>query len=353
MFKFKLIFSVVFIGLLLFLASKKFDSCDYVAQGYKVGLKEITFNDANRNREIKTAIWYPAENSANTECISHSIWKIGNVAKNAKILSGEIKYPLIMFSHGYGLDKWASSWFVHLLASQGYIVVTMDHYGNTQDNMSPYWSIRPFERARDISFVLNKLLEDKYWSQKIDKNRIGMAGYSQGGAASLWIAGAQTNYVNIVEDHHKTTQAEKEAMYKLFKDQESYEQELNNFEYDLANSSFKDTRIKAVFAMAPGIDEQFVYFNKFSDINIPVFIIAGDNDEIINADKNAKFYAAQIKNAHIKIIPEATHWTFLNEETFLGRIVEPKLIHDKAMSARIKDHEIVGDIALDFFEKNL
>lgn len=376
MYKFKLFVFILLIVFVLFLIYKKLDTCSDVTQGYKVGLTEITYNDLNRNREIKTAIWYPANNNAKTECASHSIWKRDTLAKNADILDPKLKYPLIMFSHGYGLDKWSNSWFAHFMASQGYIVVTMDHYGNTYDNMIPKYSLRPFERARDISFVLDKLLSldtsatqtlpadaESYGghggmngfnlAKLIDQNRIGMAGYSQGGAACLWIAGAQASYVNLVDDYNKTNVVEKKALHELFKDQKAYEAALCDFDYNLANSTFKDARIKAVFAMAPGIDEQFVYFNNFAHINIPVFIVAGDADEIIDSDKNAKFYALQIKNAQIKIIPGATHWTFLNEETFLGHLVEPKLIYDKAIALRVKDHEIVGDMALDFFEKNL
>lgn len=347
-------FLILFILLIiLFLIYKKFDTCSDLMASYKVGLRETTFNDLHRKRELKTAIWYPVDASSNTECISHSIWKIGNISKDSQILNSEIKYPLIMFSHGFGLDRWASSWFAQYLALQGYIVVAMDHYGNTYDNMIPYWSIRPFERARDISFVLDQLLQDSFWSNLIDKDRIGMAGYSQGAAAALWVAGAQANYVNLIQDYNKTYETEKEAIHELFKNQNAYVNALENFDYKIANSIFKDSRIKAVFAMAPGIEEQFVYLSNFSGIDIPVFMATGDADEIIPADTNTQFYATRIKNSQVKILPKASHWVFLNEETFIGKIIEPKLILDKVMADRVKYHEIVGNYALNFFNKNL
>lgn len=355
MYKFKLFVFILLIVFILFSAYKKFDSCADATEGYKVGLKEVTYNDANRNRQLKTAIWYPVNNSENTECISHSIWKVGSVAKNTEILPTKLKYPLILFSHGYSGDRWCNSWFAKFLASKGYIVVTMDHWGNTYDNMIAKWSIRPYERARDINFVLDQLLIDPNWSEKIDQNKIGVAGYSQGGAAALLVAGAQTEYASLYDDYEKESDEEKKILHSMFKHQDEYIRELKNFDYKVANGSFKNSKVKAVFSMAPGLDEKFVYFksNGFDNVNIPVFIVAGDSDDIILPEINAKFYASKIKNSQIKILPNVTHWVFLNPGTVVGKALKPLLTIDSSLVDRAKIHETVGNWALNFFNENL
>jgi len=322
----------------------------------KVGISQITFNDQIRHRILPIKLWYPVSHNSKITPLHCGIWKCQNVAQDTPIATVKSQYPLILFSHGYGGSGLDSSWFAQFLASHGFIVVTVDHYGNTFYNMLAQSSIAPFERARDITFVLDQLLEHPEWSTHIDSNNIGIAGFSQGGATALWLAGAQTKFTDIEKEGGPIIGLdEKKELPNTFDDRDQFDEILIHFNIDQANESFKDTRIKAVFAMAPGLGGKKNYFTSESlqHIKIPIYIIAGALDSVNPILENAQFFAKHIKNAQLTILPHATHWIFLNEGNELGKKTKPLLTIDNESIDRTQLHEIIGNIALNFFENVL
>lgn len=79
------------------------------------------------------------------------------------------------------------------MAEQGYIVVGIDHYGNTWKDYSEEISMNYWHRPLDISQTLDYLLNDSPFSSSIDSERIGFAGFSMGGLTGLWLAGGEIN----------------------------------------------------------------------------------------------------------------------------------------------------------------
>ena len=71
--------------------------------------------------------------------------------------------------------------------------------------------------------------------------------------------------------------------------------------------------------MAPALDfDNWLFTNtkKISQANIPVEIVTGGSDTEELLEKNASFFAANIPNSTLTILPEQiTHWPFLNEST--------------------------------------
>lgn len=152
-----------------------------------------TFTDTGENRKVNIEFWYP---EGATE-----------------------KYPLIVFSHGaFGVKMSNTSTFTEL-ASNGYVVVSIDHSyhaAGTMDadghltigsqafmqevinaNSEVYTEQEKFElyskwmtlRTEDMNFVLDEILEKPENTSAeiynlIDKDKIGLMGHSLGGAAS-------------------------------------------------------------------------------------------------------------------------------------------------------------------------
>jgi predicted dienelactone hydrolase len=320
-----------------------------------IGLTTLYFTDTTRNFEnkpriINVLIWYPVSSTIQTKIISHPIWKIKDVAENAPILSNNKKLPLVLFSHGYGGDAFSNSWFPEYLASYGYIVASIEHYGNTYNNKILEISARPWNRPEDISFVLDQLLTHSIFKNYIDKNRIGAAGFSQGGMTSLWVGGAIA-YI--------TEQALQKHVNTIIDDPEWKNINKNFTQEDIhkANQLYRDTRIKAIFAMSPGIDKDNWMFSDsglLKDIDIPVHIIAGEADDTIPITENAQFFADHISQSTLTILPgKVTHWTFMNEGTEQGKKIVPYITTDDSSINRATIHEHVGAIALMFFNKYL
>src|SRR5207302_7279539 len=178
-------------------------------------------------------------------------------------------------------------------------------------NLNPKISISPWERPLDISFVLDKLLEHPILKERIDCKRIGVAGFSQGGMTALWVAGAKAHFKEIQKDCEQTIEVMKKYHGINFNEKDF---EVN---YQHANRSYHDERVKAAFSMAPGIGgvNEIFTAHSFHEVNIPVHIVSGEEDDIVPPKQNAELFARHIAHSKLSLIPHAGHWVFLNEPT--------------------------------------
>lgn len=324
-----------------------------------VGMREFVFEDEQRifdqqKRRLEVVVWYPIEQQSPTEKIDFGIWKIKDVVKNASFDSDK-KLPLIIFSHGYSGNQWTNTWFAEQLAENGYMVAIVRHYGNSYSNMIPEICARPWNRPQDLSFVLDRLLQQPELQNHIDINRVGAAGFSQGGVACMWLAGVQADlsYENFKQ---QITVVNHPACKQLhFKDIPSarLDSVLDNFteqDFRQANQSYHDPRFKAVFVMAPGIDEENIMFKPegLSQSKVPMHIIVGQADE--GTVEQSTFFAQHIPNCAFTLIPGYVgHMTLLNEGTQEGKIKKPEYTMDHSSVDRREVHVFVVMQALKLF----
>ncbi len=103
--------------------------------------------------------------------------------RDAPIATGS-QFPVVLFSHGNG--RKAGTPLLHRelllhLAREGFVVVAPFHPGTR----------RPFvDRPRQIRKALATVQADARFADKVDPRRIGIVGYSFGGAVALLAAGA-------------------------------------------------------------------------------------------------------------------------------------------------------------------
>ena len=174
--------------------------------------------------------------------------------------SSEQKWPLLIFSHGFGGCAKQSAFLTEYLAEKGYIVIAPDHAdarcggfmgggrlmgsrGGTKD-----WPEKPFrspevwtdktesDRRDDVLFALSSMLDDRQYAPYIDTDHIGLMGHSLGGYTVLGLAGAWP--------------------------------------------SWKDKRFKAVLALSPFITP-YIQKKTLRNIDIPVMYQGGTKDDPI------------------------------------------------------------------------
>ena len=78
-------------------------------------------------------------------------------------------------------------------------------------------------------------------------------------------------------------------------------------DFSEAGKSYRDERVKAVFAMAPAVGPGFEP-SALASVNIPIYIIASRDDEILNPDHHASHYAEHIPNAELNLLPVGGHF---------------------------------------------
>src|SRR5262249_37728456 len=154
---------------------------------------------------------------------------------------------------------------------------------NTFDSSIIYLQNKLWQRPKDLTLVLDYLLNDPFWKPLIDPSKIGVAGHSQGGFTSLWLGGARVN----------------PQLYKAYqqdgKDNPSIPAFVRNqMPVDPTPAlDVADPRIGAVFSMAPGVLKLFGMDEAgLHHLEKPTYIAVGEQDTQTPPAENAAFAAA-------------------------------------------------------------
>jgi len=307
-----------------------------------VGTTTRKFEDSTRSnwlgtgpRPVRVIVWYPSDSGGVKEFVNDGGTKV-TYLKDGKISSQSSKYPLILISPGSGQNALSMRWLGNYLSLHGYITIAISHNGTAEEERQKgSMTLTDFciwERPKDLSIVLNNIISDSIFAGRIDTERIGSAGFSLGGAAAIWIAGARLNPDSL---HKNAPPPPPQLMLsinryiELSKNDTIIQESLKR-----AENSFKDDRVKVVFALAPAVGYGFTK-DGLKDIGVPVRIAVGDKDIIAPADNNAKRYSQYIKNAELITLPgELGHYT-----------------REIPEAQRSKELEEVSKLASEFFNK--
>lgn len=306
-------------------------------------------------------IWYPAEDSAGEKeqyigPPDAPLFYAGRAAKDATLAPAFSKFPLIALSHGTGGSAMQMAWLGTYLAARGYIVVAVNHPGNNAvTGYTTEGFIEGWERAKDISTVISDVLADPRFGSKIDPDRIGAGGFSYGGYTMIELAGARTDLNRLLAwcDEQKNACNPPEMpdlmeKFKALQEKPDVQRTLQR-----AGDSYRDPRIRAVFAIAPAVARAFKA-ETLQEITTPVEIVAGAADVIAPLAENARFFASNIKTAKLTILPGgAGHYTFLAVGTEAGKKQLPQFFVDNPGVDREAVHKQVAQMAADFFDREL
>ncbi len=334
---------------------------------YPVGLKLVQYEDTsrltwtgNKARPLATAIWYPAQAGTVEKSWDVAIFKAGSNAIDAPMLLAPKKLPLILLSHGTGGSAASIAWFAENLAAHGYIVAAVNHHGNTgyEENTRLEGFVVWWDRPRDLSVLIDKLLADPAIGPSIDTQRIAVAGFSIGGYTALASVGGRISYAQWQEFCGKyasnpnctlppEAKFSQEELQTLLKENQRVKAEIA-----VSGADYSDSRIKAAYAMAP-VMGRVVTKDSMAAIKVPVRIVVGAADDQAIPEFNAQVYAANITGSKLLTLPAVTHYAFLDECTMLGKMVARQVCVDPAGFDRAAIHQQVAADAWNFFEDKL
>ncbi|MBS9460974.1 hypothetical protein KIM67_01030 [Flagellimonas sp. 389] len=340
--------------LVLLLITILFSCTQQKEKSFNIGQKSITYVDESRNRPLLTEIWYPTLDTLTKKEPKENrkeLFKTIRTIPNATIPNE--KFPLLLVSHGTGGNRFSLTWFIERMVKEGYIVVSLDHYGNSTFNKIPREFVKWWERAIDVQFVLTNILEDREIGTKIDTSRIGGVGFSLGGYTNIALAGGYVD--RTVREDENSEEREMPAEFPKTDEIIDFENDsLIVSSYNKYRNLVKDDRIKAFFVMAPAIGFGFHSTAQTEKITAPIFIVAGKGDTNTPIKNNAEKYNRLIKTSQIHLFNEdVNHYVFLNEPTTFGKDIAPEITIDKPTVSRKKIHEETLKLALDFFKNSL
>ncbi|GAA6208529.1 dienelactone hydrolase family protein [Cognatishimia sp. WU-CL00825] len=152
------------------------------------GYDRIDLSADHRARPIAASIWYPAANPTYRAPVGDGpIFDPTFAFIGPAVADGE--HPLVLLSHGSGGNADSLGWLTSGLVAEGAIVLAVNHPGSTSGDSSPRRSVDLEARANDLSAALDMVLADPAFVPFIDEDRIGVVGFSLGGATALGMAG--------------------------------------------------------------------------------------------------------------------------------------------------------------------
>jgi predicted dienelactone hydrolase len=316
-----------------------------------------------KTHALSAMIWYPAAAEAREEALwvgppIFPFYSAGRAARDAPQAAGPPR-PLIVLSHGFGGAASDLAWLGTALAAHGMIAIAINHPGN---DASEAWTVDGYAlmwlRAADLSATIDAVLHDKAFGSQIDPARIGAVGHSLGGYTILAVAGGITDPARIqafcqssaadalCTPPEAVLELRRKSLALLDSDPEFRQR------YAKARHSYRDARIRAVFAMAPGLVPIFTP-ESLGNVSIPVAIVSGAADEITPLASGAEALAKAIPNATLKLFPHAGHFVFFDTCTTMGRLFIRAACRDPDGTDRVAIHAETIGLALEFFAANL
>jgi predicted dienelactone hydrolase len=342
-------------------------ACDKPSSGSAVGLSRANYADPQRQswtdnsaRPLYATIWYPAAPGSPRKEWTVAIFRGGPSAHNAPLAAGAGKLPLVLLSHGTGGSSVSMAWLAQALASRGYIVAAVDHHGNTA--VEPDYLHQGFalwwERAQDLSVLLDRMLADPRFASRVDPERVGVAGFSLGGYTALAMVGARVDHdrwrefcaTQPADPGCRTPPESKWSMSEVLAGLEKDENARQSI--GRSGNSYRDKRVRAAFVIAPVLAAALSP-ESLSAMDAPVHIVVGEKDDQAIPAGNAQVLARLIPNARLEIAPGVTHYMFLAPCTLVGKVVAYPICTDPGGTDRAQLHAATAQRAAGFFDAAL
>ncbi len=245
---------------------------------FEVGLLKREWVDpARSDRLVSAAVYYPAVNTQRS------------IEEDAAPNQEDGPYPLVIFSAAMGTTRtfWGS--LSRHLTSYGMVVISLGQEGDKVESLF-------VERPLDVKFVLDNLetLLDAEFYNLVDKEHVGLMGYSNGGYTVFNAAGAQIDPAyweanGFGEDVISTLSSK--TVRSAWEDITEFRKKYGNVEDEELWPGIATSDVDAVLGIVPST---LMLFGDrgLSVLEIPTMIIAGEVDVAVRyQDEIAPFFA--------------------------------------------------------------
>ena len=326
------------------------------AQGappWNVGYRTVEVPDVLTGEVFAVALWYP------TPAVPAPLFLTGSlsrcrfpailcraiayempVAQDAPVAAGS--FGVIVVSHGAGGMALLHRDLAMALASQGYVVAAPTHPRGKGDDISgvAVWVGRP----KQVSRVIDAILEDAGLGSHIERDRIGVVGHSNGGYTALAVAGAKPS-PSAVTAHCR--QHPDDARFCAFGGAATREatREVGHI------PELRDPRVRSIVLMAPNAapftDEAL------AKVTVPVLVYAAENDDLTQVRYHAERLARGLPQAECVLVKGAGHFSFVARFPTVLKIIAGEGARDPDGFDRDALHEVMNREIVGFFNRTL
>lgn len=262
------------------------------------------YGSAPEARITTVALYYPTQAKASAAPMGPFVVNAALQARPEPSVKG-----LIMLSHGTGGSELGHSRLAEALAAHGYLVAALRHPGDNWTDASMlektperYFFVRP----RQVSHVIDALLKDPKWKDRIARDargpRIGAVGHSAGGYTVLALAGGEPDQARLVR--HCQDEGAQDPIFC------SMGRSGQHPAPAWVQVPVKDGRVRAVVAMAP-VGVLFTA-QSLAGIQVPTAIYEAELDRFLVPRFHAEWIARNMPRAELHRVPNAWHFAFMD-----------------------------------------
>ncbi|MBE9238970.1 alpha/beta hydrolase [Anabaena aphanizomenioides LEGE 00250] len=260
--------------------------------------------------------------------------------------------PVIVISHGLGLDSSNFRYLAKHLASHGFAVVVPNHphlFFNNRNNRKLQEANEFINRPLDIKYILDKLEKanqsDGEFKGKLNLQQVGIFGQSFGGYTALALAGAKINFQQLQKDCQPDALQDTWNMSLLL---QCRALELQNKSTQQENINLRDQRIKAAIAVNP-ITSSIFGESGLNQMQTPVMFIGSSEDTVAPALYEQILPFSWLTNPHkyLVMLVGATHFSSIgNSNPGSQQIALPPDMVGNASQSRA----YINSLSLPFFQ---
>ncbi len=244
------------------------------------------------DRPLLATVWYPALNPEGLEeKITYPLMPempvYGRALADAAMNMSDAPYPLIVFSHGNASWRSSAPYLMEQLASYGFVVIGIDHFGNSVTSGSDIellyqaMVLRPIDITRTLDAATELTAEDSTMAGMINIEQIGVIGISFGGYTTFMAGGARISMNGFEE---LCTEIPNQSPGCVFlpphiEDMAKFAG-LETTPEDLW-PAWHDDRVDAIVPIVPG--PAGVIRQGAQAVSVPTMMIIGSNDMLVPA----------------------------------------------------------------------
>ena len=312
-----------------------------------VGIDYGSAESLLRRDSIAFHIWYPARAGGRAVTVGgNGVFHGTDAGRGAPPKEGA--HPVILISHGAGGNAGQFGWIASALAAEGYVVVLPNHPGSTSDNASAPEALRIWERPQDVSAVLDWLQSDPERYPYMDLSRVGILGFSAGGYTALALAGARVDpdRLSAFCDQGGRGMSDCDFFARAGID-------LHAVDFAEAAQDLHDPRIDFAVVIDPGIVETLTH-QSLAAIDMPMLVLNLGDEDLVPIPVHARELSETVPGASFRIVPDATHFSFLAEckargaEILINEGEADPLCQDAGGRPRSEIHAELAQVILGF-----
>ena len=302
--------------------------------GFQAGTEVLDLGTLETGRPAKVTLWYPRG-----ECPEGTT--------RFCLAAAAVTRKVVVMSHGSMGSASDLSWLGERLASDGFVVAGVNHFGessiygrDTRDARSPAFT---WQRAQDVSALLTRLGDASLFQTSIDWDTVVAVGFSAGGQTAALLAGARYDLRQLAV--HCNSVAGKADLSCNYGGDAGRAPDAFVASFD---ADYQDTRVKKIVLMDPALGSA-LRVETLRDLKIPSLLVSAIYSDLVPWASHGARYAAGLSGARtLRLEGQEGHFVFVAPCRYDANVFGVPVCEDRPGVDRAAVQEKVASTVVDF-----